>query len=385
MKKLTSIILSAVLLISVFAVFPVSAATDYSKKDGFVYELDGDNARICFYYGKSVKVNFPSKIDGHKVTKIGFDTPEEESAEKKYCLDNFSAVPNKSIKEVTIPDSVTEMSYYCFRYYKNLKKIKLSSSLKEIPFQGFYHCDSLKSITIPSKVVEIKDDAFADCKKLSSVKLSDSVKSIGYGAFGNTALKSLRITKNISSIKLWETSERHFDGNDIRKYVHAFQNTPIKKITVDKANKFYSAKNGVLYNKKKTKLLYYPLAKKAKKFTVPKTVKKISKKAFYGNTKLSKVKFKSNKLKTINGCFEGCTALKSIKLPKSLKNIEYYSFYGCKKLKKVTVPKNVKKIGVQALGYKNSNSRVKGFTIKGYKGTVAEKYAKKNKIRFVAL
>lgn len=416
MKKLTSLLLSAVLLISIFAVFPVSAATDYSKKDGFVYELEGDNARICFYYGKSDKVVYPSKIDGHKVTKIGLDNaPEEESREKEYCMENYSTAPNKSIKEVTVPDTVTEMSNFCFRYYKNLKKVKLSSSLKEIALQGFYHCDSLKSITIPSNVKAIKDDAFADCKQLSSVKLSDSVKSIGYGAFGNTALKSLNITKNVSSIKFWETSENFFDGNDTYKYVHAFEKAPIKKITVDKANKTYSAKNGVLYNKKKTKLFYYPLAKGAKKYTVPKTVKKISKKAFYGNTKISKVNLKAGKIKIIDGCFDGCKSLKSIKLPKSVTKIEAYSFYGCKKLssftvgkkvkyigyeafigckklKKVTIPKNVKKIGTRAFGYytKNTNSgsvykKYKNFTIKGVKNSAAHKYAKKNKFKFVAI
>jgi hypothetical protein len=351
--------LTAVLFISVFAVFPVSAATDYFKKDGFVYELEGDNARILFYYGDSDKVDFPSDIDGHKVTKIGSDdTPEEESSEKEYFLEMYSSAPNKSIEEITIPDTVTEMGYFCFRYYKSLKNIKLSNSLKEISYQGFYHCDSLKSIVIPSGVETIKDDAFADCKQLSSVKLSDSVKNIGYGAFGNTALKSLHITKNVSSIKLWETSQHFFDGNDISRYVHAFQNTPITNITVDKANESYSAKNGVLYNKKKTKLLYYPIAKKAKKFTVPKTVEKISKKAFYGNSKLSKIQFKSNKLKTINGCFEGCTSLKSINLPKSVKNIEAYSFYGCKNLKKITIPKSIKKIGFQEIGRASCRERV---------------------------
>ena len=34
---------------------------------------------------------------------------------------------------------------------------------------------------------------------------------------------------------------------------------------------------------------------------------------------------------------------------------------------------------------KTKHIRVKGFTIKGYKGTAAEKYAKKNGFKFVAL
>ena len=74
-----------------------------------------------------------------------------------------------------------------------------------------------------------------------------------------------------------------------------------------------------------------------------------------------------------------------------IKTIDKEAFFNCKKLKTITIPKSVKKIGKRALGYiwKNNHSNTiickDGFTIKGYKGTAAEKYAKQNGFKFVAI
>ncbi len=55
----------------------------------------------------------------------------------------------KSLKHVTIPDSVTEIGY-----------------------SSFSDCYSLESITIPASVRAIKDDAFESCYNLKKVKMS---------------------------------------------------------------------------------------------------------------------------------------------------------------------------------------------------------------------
>jgi hypothetical protein len=138
---------------------------------------------------------------------------------------------------------------------------------------------------------------------------------------------------------------------------------------------------------------------------------------FFNCRKLQSINIPSS-VKTIKRAFSHCNALTSFKFPKYLKTIKYQTFYSCKNLKKVTIqnkvtkieskafdnckslkkitiPKSVKKIGKYALGYilkyqpsgdnDYINVPIKGFTINGYKGTAAEKYAKKNKFKFVAL
>ena len=57
-------------------------------------------------------------------------------------------------------------------------------------------------------------------------------------------------------------------------------------------------------------------------------------------------------------------------------------------LKTVTIPSNIKDIGDYAFGYigeKYNYQKVSGFTIKGYKGTAAERYARNNDFNFVQL
>ena len=65
--------------------------------------------------------------------------------------------------------------------------------------------------------------------------------------------------------------------------------------------------------------------------------------------------------------------------------INSHAFFACNQLKKIRIPKSVKKIGKEALGYESRGTIINDFKIKGYKGTAAEKYAKKNGFKFFAL
>ena len=88
------------------------------------------------------------------------------------------------------------------------------------------------------------------------------------------------------------------------------------------------------------------------------------------------------------GIFENCWKLKTISIPEKVDKISDNEFLNCSELKEVTIPATVKEIGEYSLGFIEDDlihSKVKDFTIKGYKGTAAEKYAKKNGFKFVAL
>ena len=105
-----------------------------------------------------------------------------------------------------------------------------------------------------------------------------------------------------------------------------------------------------------------------------------------------------NTVKTIGAqAFRGCRYLKSVKFPASLISIGEMAFFECDKLKEVTVPKSVTTIGEHSLGwyglysYDDGDSvlededTVAGFTIKGYRGSEAERYAKNCGFKFTAL
>lgn len=103
-----------------------------------------------------------------------------------------------------------------------------------------------------------------------------------------------------------------------------------------------------------------------------------------------------------NKAFYGSyTAVTSIKLPESLEYIGDYALYTSAgdetPSTSITIPKKVSHIGEKAIGYYDYNTidenndligisgKIPGFTIYGYKNTVAEKYANENGLIFVAV
>lgn len=356
MKKLICILLSLTILFSSYVIASASSnfKIKFYKKNGYSYVVLKDgNALIENYYGKKSRLVIPEKIDGHTVVKIGWDDSDDIIIQEEFDdeADMFCFYGNNRIKELTIPDTVKEIASRTFQRCKKLEKVVLGKGIKTI-----------------------EDAVFADCKNLKKIKISSSVTEIGSYAFRNSNLKKFTIGKNINYI----SSDTHY----------VFGNSPIKEIKVSKKNKKYSSKKGVLYNKNKTRLLYYPLKKKNASFVIPKSVKIINDYAFNKQKNLKKITI-SNKVKTIgNSAFSNIKKLTKIKFKtKGKLIIKEYAFWNCKALKSVKIPKKIK-IKKEAFGFVSENHksvRIKGFTIKGYKGTAAEKYAKKNGFKFIAL
>ena len=106
-----------------------------------------------------------------------------------------------SIKEVLIPNSVTNIGASAFRSSKNLKLIEIPSSVINIGGYAFCGCSSLISIKIPNSVTSIGDSAFESCTGLKSIEISTNVKSISYGMLrGCTNLTSIKIPNSVTSI-----------------------------------------------------------------------------------------------------------------------------------------------------------------------------------------
>lgn len=365
MKKLLSILLAiAVFTSCATCAFAESTSAKTLKSGEYTYTLIGSKAQILSYNGKSKKVTVPSTIDGRTVVKIGSDVDlitiiddsyDDFDEDGYYEDDGEGAFEKTKVESVTIPDTVTELGVDCFSGCKYLKKVRLSKNLKYLSASAFRGCKSLKTVKIPDSVTEI-------CSM----------------AFSGTAIGKINIPKNVKIINL-----------------NSFGNK-LKKLTVSNKNKYFSAKDGVLYNKKKTKLIIYPTSKTAKSFKTPKTVKELGVYSFNGIKNLEKLTI-SKGVKRIDGnAFVSCKKLKKLVIqPRGNKKLVFESHASefCNKLKSVTLPRAAV-IGSKALGYYyidtgyseyDYSQKVKGFTIKGYRKSSAEKYAEKNGIKFTAI
>ena len=115
----------------------------------------------------------------------------------------------------------------------------------------------------------------------------------------------------------------------------------LKKVVVSKENKYYKSVNGVLYNKKGTKLVVYPAKKSGSTYKLPSTVNYIGCWAFMGNESLKNITIDENVTKIDEGAFKG-TKIEHIELSggkadagKKLK-LMMDAFAQCSNLKEIT-------------------------------------------------
>ena len=135
-----------------------SSVSAKTPSEGLAYILSTDGT----YYSVSgvgtctaTDIVIPSAYNGIAVTQISTSA--------------FSS--NEKITSVTIPDSITKISWGAFWKCSNLKKVLIGkqSQLTYIGGYAFHSCEKLTSITIPSKVTDIKEFAFCNCYALEEV------------------------------------------------------------------------------------------------------------------------------------------------------------------------------------------------------------------------
>ena len=356
-KKLTAIVLTAIMIASAFSVLPVSAATiendtsvvsasDTLKSGDYEYSLlDDGTVEITKYIGSVSDVTIPNMIGGKKVTSIG----------------ESSFFNCSKLTEVKIPFGVKYIQDRAFSSCNQLKRTVVPKSVVSIASDAFYACENLADITIPDSVTYIGSGAFCFCENLTDITIPNGVTYIGSSAFAGTGITNIVIPDSVTEL----------EGGVF---------CDCKKLETVKLPKTLTKIPGSMFAG----------CYKLENVNIPNTVTKIDTQAFQNCKKLSKVNLPPT-LKEIGiYAFNGCTSLKNIDMPDNLKIIGAMSFCDCN-LSQIHLPKSVTEIQEYALGYNDlypdsiyfEPSKIKNFKIYGYKGTVAETYAKKNGLIFV--
>lgn len=170
---------------------------------------------------------------------------------------------NCKLTNVILPSNATEIGSYIFNNTGNdgfsienttLTSIIIGDKVTVIGYGAFRSCIGLTEIIIPNSVTKIGESAFSECVNLAKISISDNVTSIGEGAFS---------------------------GCNINEFI------------VSEKNNSYSSLDGVLFNKDKTQLLIYPIAKSSSSYVIPNSVKTIKKNVF-SNCKLTSITIGDN-------------------------------------------------------------------------------------------
>lgn len=264
----------------------VVASAETTTDGNFDYTVNESTGTITKYNGSGGEVEIPATIGGNTVTSIGAEAFKD-------CT---------SLTSVAIPEGV--------------------SSIGADAFSG---CSSLRSITIPDSVTSIGEYAFHSCTSLESINIPDSVTKIDRYTFTNcTSLSVITIPKNVTSIA--SSAFMACSG--------------LSSINVAEENTKYISDDGVLFNKNKTELLFYPANKDGTSYAIPDGVTTIESIAFYKNNNLVSITIPDG-VTNIGACaFGSCKKLTSVSIPASVNNIGIDAFNSCESLTAISVHEN---------------------------------------------
>ncbi len=231
-------------------------------------------------------------------------------------------------------------------------------NVKNIAFEAFRgdNAKNIKTVIVSEGIENIVDWLFTSCMQMESITLPSTINELATDWFfiGSHKLKELK-----------------FSGENSRYYLD----------------------NGVLYDSYKKQLMLCPAQNNLKngEYKILDGTTDIRSWAFSNCETLRKVIMPDSVTSIGDSSFCECSNLKEIVLSKNIDSMGYNTFGNIIDLKEITIPKTVTGFYYNNgqstntyLGY-NSNKKIDGFTIKGYRNSEAEKYAKDNGFKFIAL
>lgn len=215
--------------------------------------------------------------------------------------DTSVLVPEKFYNESTskyLP--VTAIKKEAF-FKSSITSIKLPASIVNIGSSAFHSSKKLQKIEIPEGVINIGSSAFAYCQSLTSLYISSTVESLNlaYSVVGCTSLTSIKFA----------------EGSPLDYFV---------------------AEDGVILNKKKTTLVYYPAVKVADSYSTPAGIDKIGMCAF-DHSQIKQLTI-SEGVTSIEGNVFDDSLIEELSLPSTLSKIHEGAIASkCYKLKTIKV------------------------------------------------
>ena len=195
-----------------------TATDEYGLTWNYTYQ-DGKATNVYYESGdiESLNgiINIPARLEGYPVVDLN----------NIYGGNIFVKLPedeNTIVKQIKVPNSVTNIGYSAFYKCTGLTEIEISnvesienyafsgcSGLTEINMQNvtriednaFYECSSLENIELPENLTVIEESMLNSCNSLKSIIIKNNVKEVKNGAFANCiSLSKILIWNNVEEL-----------------------------------------------------------------------------------------------------------------------------------------------------------------------------------------
>lgn len=332
---------------------PIVNDTDFSYSD------NGDGtAMITGYRGEDKDVTIPATINGFKITKI-----------YSFCM---RLQGNNTLESVTIGNNVKEIRRWAFKKCSKLKTVNIGKSVRIIEDYAFYQCPEISNVNFDEGVKAIEKNAFDNCTKLKSVSLPNSVNRIGEESFGYGR------DDDYNSYKIQGFTITGYSGSSVEKYANDFG------FTFKSKGKYQNVDDGedFLYrvtNSNEAVITSY--LGKGGNVVIPDEIDG------HNVISIDSGSLSDSLYISDDSEYKNFNYITELTLSKNITYISSMYRPSLPKLKTITIRNPEYKFQEKEWGYNKSNDdeKIDGFTIKGYSGSTAEKYAKDNGFNFVSL
>ena len=305
-------------------------------------------------------------VDGNG---LGEDLTSTDSGEWEYCLNEDGSVTiscwNGEAESLAIPGElggrkVSVIGDKAFNACTGLKEVIIPDSVTQIGGGAFYECSGLVSVSIPDSVTQIEDYAFCLCTSLKDMSIPDSVTRIGKMAFTASDLQGVTIPASVEEIGNW-----------------AFGTClSLTDIEVSPENESYMVLDHALVETKTKTLICYPCGLTDPEYEIPEGITRIGTNAFSFCDNLEHIIIPEGVTEIGEHAFSDCRFLTDISIPQSVERIGDLGFCNCKRLTDLTIPGSVTEIGRDAF------YMCRDLTLTVPEGSYAEQYAKENEIPY---
>ncbi|GEM_PF-4843392 len=214
--------------------------------------------------------------------------------------DDFEIEENKLIKyhgtfeeHVIVPDGITVIGKTAFQSCRNIRRITLPESVEQIEESAFMDCCELEEINLPEKITRLEFGTFYNCK-LRNIILPEHLTCIGNSALFDYYGEKIHIPESVTEIGpealrgAARITEIEIPASVTSIGDRAFwQCQCLTRIHVSEQNQNYASRDGCLYNKEMTTLIWCTAG--GKTFEVPDGVTRIEANAFLDRRNLEQI------------------------------------------------------------------------------------------------